>query len=190
MRTGMHNFVRNDGVRHLQSHAGLAWDFRRLNLERISVRPNKICQNRSRTKPARITQKGLEHASKLLWLVYTRCPRARKGGSIYISGAHRVTIWHRLRTASICISMPYDVFWYLMAPTATHSHTSNNLSQQIPNRFQKKSQVKSLCLKITEKVSFNMSGQNLTKNTQKYIENQKLTPKYFKCDILSYFQTL
>ena len=58
----------------------------------------------------------------------------------------------------------YDVFWYLMAPTATHSHTSNNLSQQIPNRFQKKSQVKSLCLKITEKVSFNMSGQNLTKN--------------------------
>ena len=49
----------------------------------------------------------------------------------------------------------YDVFWYLMAPTATHSHTSNNLSQQILNRFQKKSQVKSLCLKITEKVSFN-----------------------------------
>ena len=84
----------------------------------------------------------------------------------------------------------YDVFWYLMAPTATHSHTSNNLSQQIPNRFQKKSQVKSLCLKITEKVSFNMSGQNLTKNAKKYFENQKLTPKYFKFDILSYFPTM
>ena len=33
----------------------------------------------------------------------------------------------------------YDVFWYLMAPTATHSHAANNLSKQIPNfsRFQK-----------------------------------------------------
>ena len=35
-----------------------------------------------------------------------------------------------------------------------------------------------------------MSGQNLAKNAKKYIENQKLTPKYFKFDILSYFPTM
>ena len=35
-----------------------------------------------------------------------------------------------------------------------------------------------------------MSGQNLAKNAKKYIENQKLTPKYFRGDILSYFQTM